>query len=147
MPRYEKPDWLTKNVFNPAISFDTRLGLSMRGSRVLVVRGRKTGQPHSNPVNPLTVDGARYLVAPRGDTHWSRNLRAAGEGELRLGRKTEPFRAEEIADDAKPPLLREYLKRWKMETAKFFEGVTDASPDEEIRRIAPNHPVFRISGE
>ena len=144
MAHYEKPDWLTKHVFNPLVSLLTNLGVSMRGSRILVVRGRKSGHIRTTPVNPLEIGGKRYLVAPRGETEWVRNLRAARGGELRLGRQHEPIGVEEVADDAKPPILREYLRRWKMETGKFFDGVTAESPESELRRIAPRHPVFRV---
>ena len=142
--RYEKPDWLTKHVFNPFVMLLTNRGLSVRGSRILVVRGRKSGQIRTTPVNPLEIGGKRYLVAPRGETEWVRNLRAARGGELRLGRHREPLGVEELPDDLKSPILREYLRRWKMETGKFFDGVTAESPESEFRRIAPRHPVFRI---
>ena len=144
MARYEKPDWLTQHVFNPLVSLLTNLGVSVRGSRILVVRGRKSGQIRTTPVNPLEIGGKRYLVAPRGETEWVRNLRAARGGELRLGRQREPIGVEEVPDDLKPPILREYLRRWKMETGKFFDGVTAESPESELRRIAPRHPVFRV---
>jgi hypothetical protein len=72
-------------------------------------------------------------------------MRAAGEGRLLLGRRAERFTATELGDDAKPPLLRAYLERWKMEVGVFFGGVGPDSPDEELRRIAPDHPVFRIA--
>jgi len=123
----------------------TRAGISVWGSRVLEVRGRRSGEPRRNPVNLLTVDGRRYLVAPRGHTQWVRNLRASGEGRLLLGRRAERFTATELTDDEKPPLLRAYLKRWRMEVGVFFGGVGPDSPDEELRRIAPDHPVFRIT--
>jgi len=144
MAHYEKPDWLTKHVFNPLVSLLTNLGVSMRGSRILVVRGRKSGQIRTTPVNPLEIGGKRYLVAPRGETEWVRNLRAARGGELRLGRHRELIGVDELPDEAKPPILREYLRRWKMETGKFFDGVTAESPESELRRIAPRHPVFRV---
>jgi deazaflavin-dependent oxidoreductase (nitroreductase family) len=123
----------------------TRLGVSVAGSRVLEVRGRKSGEPRHTPVNLLTVDGTRYLVAPRGHTQWVRNLRARGEGRLLLGRRAESFTATELADEAKPALLRAYLKRWKWEVGAFFGGVGPDSSDDELRRIAPDHPIFQIS--
>ena len=144
MAQYQKPDWLTKHVFNPLVMLLTNRGLSVRGSRILAVRGRKSGQIRTTPVNPLEIGGARYLVAPRGETEWVRNLRAARGGELRLGRHREPIGVEELPDEAKPPILREYLRRWKTETEKFFDGVTAESPESELRRIAPRHPVFRV---
>jgi len=90
------------------------------------------------------MSGKRYLVAPRGETEWVQNLRAVRGGELRLGRHREPIGVEELPDDLKPRILREYLRRWKMETWKFFDGVTAESPESELRRIAPRHPVFRV---
>jgi deazaflavin-dependent oxidoreductase (nitroreductase family) len=119
--------------------------VSVAGSRVLEVRGRKSGEPRRTPVNPLTLEGTRYLVAPRGHTQWVRNLRAQGEGRLLLGRRAEPFVATELANDDKPAILRAYLKRWRWEIGAFFEGVGPDSVDDELRRIAPDHPVFRIS--
>ncbi|GMA87289.1 nitroreductase [Angustibacter aerolatus] len=67
--------------FNRAVGWLTAHGVSVYGSRVLAVRGRTSGEWRTNPVNPLTVDGHRYLVAPRGHTQWVRNLRVAGTGE------------------------------------------------------------------
>ena len=131
-------------MFNRAVAGLTRLGVSVAGSRVLEVRGRKSGEPRRTPVNLLTIDGTRYLVAPRGHTQWVRNLRSRGEGRLLLGRRAETFAATELADDDKPALLRAYLKRWKWEVGAFFDGVGPESPDTELRRIAPDHPIFRI---
>jgi deazaflavin-dependent oxidoreductase (nitroreductase family) len=142
--RYIKPK-AASNIFNDTVGHLTRMGISVYGSRVLYVRGRKSGEWRSNPVNPLTVDGTRYLVAPRGNTQWVRNLRAAdGTGELHIGRRVEPFRATEITDDDKPPVLRAYLKRWKWEVGVFFDGVGAKASDETLRGIAPGYPVFRI---
>jgi deazaflavin-dependent oxidoreductase (nitroreductase family) len=122
-----------------------RYGISLRGSRVLSVRGRKSGEWHSTPVNPLTCQGRRYLVSPRGQTQWARNMRAAGGGELRLGRHVEEFTATELPDEQKPELLREYLRRWKFEVGMFFEGVGPDAPDARLLEIAPGYPVFQIS--
>jgi deazaflavin-dependent oxidoreductase (nitroreductase family) len=142
--RYVRPAWFTKHVFNPMVAGLTRLGLSVRGSRELRVRGRRSGEIRSTPVNLLTVNSHRYLVAPRGETQWVRNLRAAGRGELRLGRQTEPFTAREVRLEERPPILREYLERWKAEVGVFFGGVSADSPDEDLRRIASDHPVFEV---
>jgi deazaflavin-dependent oxidoreductase (nitroreductase family) len=142
---YRQPGWFTRNVFNRLVAVLTRMGLSVWGSRELRVRGRKSGEWRTTPVNLLTYDGTRYLVAPRGETQWVRNLRAAGGGELRVGRRVEQFRADEIADADKPEVLRSYLQRWKMEVGVFFDGVGPDSSDEQLRGIAGRHPVFRIS--
>jgi deazaflavin-dependent oxidoreductase (nitroreductase family) len=132
---------------NPAIAGLTRLGLSFWGSRILEVQGRKSGEPRRNPVNPLSFEGERYLVAPRGHTQWVRNLRAAGEGHLLLGPSREHFTAVELDDAEKEPVMRAYLGRWKWEVGQFFNGVGPDSPSDEFARIAPDHPVFRISSQ
>jgi deazaflavin-dependent oxidoreductase (nitroreductase family) len=143
-PRYVEPGWFTNHVFNPSVALLTRMGVSVWGSRELRVRGRTTGEWRTTPVNLLTVDGEQYLVAPRGITQWVRNLRVAGSGELRVGKHTDRFRATEVADADKVAILRAYLKRWKAEVGVFFDGVSADSPDAELQRIAPDHPVFRL---
>ncbi|MEU4316466.1 nitroreductase/quinone reductase family protein [Nocardia sp. NPDC024068] len=132
-------------IFNRVVNTLPKLGISVAGSRLLAVRGRKSGEWRSTLVNVMTAaDGQRYLVAPRGHTQWVRNIRVAGGGELRLGRRVEVFTAVEIPDADKVPLLRLYLERWGWEVGRFFEGITKDSTDEELAGIAPGFPVFRI---
>lgn len=146
MPKYDRPGRLTNNLLNPVVAAFIRLGVSVWGSCVLAVRGRTSGVWRTMPVNLLGWDGARYLVWPRGQTPWVRNLRAAGGGELRVGRRVEPFQAVELPDGDKPPVLRAYLRRWQFEVGAFFEGVGAGAPDGELKRIAPEHPVFWLRG-
>jgi deazaflavin-dependent oxidoreductase (nitroreductase family) len=141
---YRAPGWFTRNVLNRAVEFLTRRGVSVVGSRVLAVRGRTSGAWRTTPVNLLEHDGRRYLVSARGEGQWVRNLRAAGTGELRVGRRTEAFRGRELSDEEKVPVLRAYLKRWKFEVGAFFDGVGPDSDDEEFRAIAAKHPVFEV---
>jgi deazaflavin-dependent oxidoreductase (nitroreductase family) len=141
---YRAPGWFTRHVFNQLVAFLTRRGISVLGSRVLAVKGRTSGQWRTTPVNLLTHDGRRYLVAPRGETQWVRNLRAAGTGELRVGSRAESFRGRELGDDEKVPVLRAYLRRWKAEVGIFFEGTGPDSSDDQIRAIAPRHPAFEV---
>lgn len=142
-PRYVQPGASTR-VFNRTVAGLTRMGLSVWGSRVLAVRGRTSGEWRTTPVNPLTFQGERYLVSPRGETQWVRNIRVAGGGELRLGRGAEPITVTEVADPDKPPILRAYLTRWKLEIGVFFQGTGPDAPDSRLAEIAPGYPVFRI---
>jgi len=142
--RYVKPGWFTTHVFNRVVQILTTMGFSVWGSRMLWVRGRSSGQWRSNPVNLLFYNGHCYLVAPRGVTQWVRNLRAAGCGELRVGRKAQPFDATELDNVEKAEVLRAYLKRWKVEVGIFFDGVSSSSPVADLDRVAPDHPVFRL---
>ena len=142
--RYIRPQTAT-DTFNKIVARLTRTGISVYGSRILCVRGRSSGEWRTTPVNPLTIDGARYLVAPRGNTQWVRNMRAAGGGELHIGRRVEPFTVTEVADDAKPAILRAYLKKWSFEVGVFFDGVDAKAPEAKLREIAPGYPIFRVT--
>jgi deazaflavin-dependent oxidoreductase (nitroreductase family) len=131
--------------FNRLVGWLARRGVSVAGSRVLAVRGRTSGEWRTIVLNPMELDGERYLIAPRGETQWVRNLRAAGGGELRLGRRAEAFEATEVPDADKAPVLRAYLDRWGWEVGRFFDGVTKDSDDEAVAAIAPGFPVFTVT--
>lgn len=132
-------------AFNGFVGWLARHGVSLYGSRELAVRGRTTGEWRTVPVNLLRVAGADYLVAPRGEVQWVKNLRVAGGGEIRLGRRVEPFTASAAADDEALPVLRAYLRKWSWEVGAFFPGLSADSPDEDLRAALPRHPVFRIA--
>jgi deazaflavin-dependent oxidoreductase (nitroreductase family) len=143
--RYLEPGWFTHQVFNRTVRRLTRWGISVAGSRELRVRGRASGEWRSTPVNLLEHQGGRYLVAPRGVTQWVRNIRVSGGGELRVGRRTEPFVVTELANDEKLPVLREYLRRWAWEVGAFFDGIDKDSTDAQLAAVADGFPVFRVT--
>jgi len=124
--KYLRPPWFVRNVANRLVT--------VFGNPVLEVVGRKSGQTRSVPVNVLEHDSGRYLVAPRGETDWVRNLRAAGTGTIKVRRKREPFSAVEVADDEKPALIDAYKEKW----GKVTKGQWEELPD------PADHPVFRI---
>ena len=143
---YRRPGWFTRNVANKIMQGLTQAGISVRGSRVLEVKGRKSGQPRRTPVNLLSLDGREYLVAPRGEAEWVRNVRADdGKLALLLGRRRDQRLATEVVDADKVPVLRAYLKHWKAEVGVFFDGVGPDSTDEQIAAIASRHPVFMLT--
>ena len=142
---YVKPGWFTRRVCNGLVAWLTRAGVSVWGSRVLEVRGRRSGEWRSTPVNLLETADGTYLVAPRGETQWVRNLRATGTGKLRLGRRTWDFTAVELPTRDSVGVRRTYLRRWRWEVGQFFDGVGADATDHELTRIAPRHPVFRLA--
>lgn len=145
-PHYQEPDWFTRNVFNRLVSGLTRLGISVRGSRVLEHRGRTSGKLHHTPVNLLTYEGRPYLVAPRGDTQWVRNVRRAdGHLVLILGRRRRQCTATEVPVEDSIPILRSYLERWAFETGMFFGGIATEASDADWALEAPRHPVFALA--
>ncbi|MFF3737710.1 nitroreductase/quinone reductase family protein [Streptomyces sp. NPDC002566] len=131
--------------FNNVVGWLARHGVSLAGTAEMSVRGRKSGRMQRIPVNPHTYEGARYLVSARGHSQWVRNMRAAGGGELRVGRKVHTFSAVELPDEEKLPVLRTYLEKWGWEVNQYFDGVTAKSTDAEITAAAGDHPVFRIT--
>lgn len=143
--RRKRPAWFTTNVVNRLTGLMTQAGVGVRGMHMLEVQGRRSGQPRKTPVNVLDFEGSRYLVAPRGETEWVRNLRASGHGKLLLGRHVEGFTPVELSDEEKVPVLRAYLRRWKLEVGAFFDGLTPDAPDEEFSQAAAKHPVFRLT--
>jgi deazaflavin-dependent oxidoreductase (nitroreductase family) len=143
---YRKPGVLMRKLMNPFVVVMMRAGVSVWGSRILEVPGRTSGVPRRTPVNLLELDGHRYLVSPRGEGQWVRNLRAnAGRLALLLGRRREELSADELPDSEKSPVLRAYLRKWKMEVGMFFDGVTADSEEADLQRIAASHPVFVLS--
>jgi deazaflavin-dependent oxidoreductase (nitroreductase family) len=142
---YAAPGFFTRRIFDPIVAFlARRLGWNLKGVRVLSVQGRTSGEWRHTPVNLLSFAGRRYLVAPRGDTQWVRNLRVSRQARLTLGRTTETVAVEEVADDEKTPILRAYLREWAWEVKSFFPGVGADSSDDVLARITFRHPVFRI---
>src|SRR6202034_1839351 len=122
---YRQPGWMMRRVINPAVGGLTRAGVSIWGSRILEAKGRRSGLARRNPVNVLVVEGNRYLVSPRGEGEWVRNVRSdGGRATLILGRQREAVMARELVDGDKTPILRAYLSKWKMEVGIFFDGVT-----------------------
>jgi deazaflavin-dependent oxidoreductase (nitroreductase family) len=142
--RYLKPGVLTNRVLNPVVGWLVKLGVRLRGAAVLEVVGRRSGEPRTTPVNPLTLGGERYLVAPRGTTEWVRNIRVAGGGALITRRGRETLTVREIPDAEKTPIIRAYLVAWAWEVGAFFEGLSAKSSDAEIEAIASGFPIFRI---
>jgi len=91
------------------------------------------------------VDGHQYLVAPRGETQWVKNVRAAGGCRLRVGRRVSDVSMIELPDADKPSILRPYLQRWKWEVGRFFDGLDADASDEDMLAAAGNFPVFLVT--
>lgn len=146
--RYEKPNGIAQAA-NTVMRWLAEVGISVAGTRALRVRGRKTGKTRAVVINLLTVDGVDYVVSPRGETQWARNVRAAGVVEMGprwpASRKAAPTAIHEVGDDAKPELLRRYLARWYWQVKGYVGGLTPESTDDELRAAAPLIPVFALA--
>ncbi|WP_445170465.1 nitroreductase family deazaflavin-dependent oxidoreductase [Mycolicibacterium sp. Dal123E01] len=141
---YDRPNAAAR-AFNIVIRRLAEMGISIAGTRALRVRGRKSGALHSVVVNVLRVDGIDYLVSPRGNTQWARNARAAGAVELGPRWMHSPVTLTEVADEAKPALLKSYLDRWYWEVKGHIAGLTPDSSADQLRAAAPAIPVFALA--
>lgn len=141
--RYDEPN-RTARVANELIRLLAEAGISLAGTQALRVRGRSTGELRGVVINLLTVADRDYLVSPRGNTQWARNVRAAGVVEIGPKWRSRTRRATEVADDAKPELLRRYLDRWYWEVKGHVGGLTPQSTDDDLRAAAPSIPVFEL---
>jgi hypothetical protein len=142
--RYEEPNHAARAA-NAAIRWLAEMGISIAGTRALRVRGRKSGKQRGVVINLLTVDGVDYLVSPRGNTQWARNVRAAGVVEMGPRWRSERLRVSEVDDAAKPEVLRRYLARWYWQVKGYVAGLTPESSDEQLRAAAPSIPVFVLA--
>ncbi|MEY8016104.1 nitroreductase/quinone reductase family protein [Mycobacterium sp. HUMS_12744610] len=141
---YQQPSRAARAA-NAAIRWLAEMGVSIAGTRAVRVRGRKTGQPRTVVVNLLTVEGVDYLVSPRGETQWARNVRAAGVLEVGPRWHRERAAATELDDAAKPDVVRRYLARWYWQVKDFVPGLTPDSGDEQLGAAAPAIPVFALA--
>ena len=141
--RYDAPN-LAARAGNKLIRWLAEAGISIAGTRALRVRGRQTGKLRGVVINLLSVDGRYYVVSPRGNTQWARNARAAGAVEMGPKWRSREVRIAEVADDAKPQLLKRYLDRWYWEVKGHVGGLTPQSTDDEMRSAAPSIPVFEL---
>jgi hypothetical protein len=142
MTMYHKPSGLVK-MMNGVFGWLGAMGLMPGGTVQLQVKGRHSGQMRSVAVTWVEHEGQRYLVAPRGNTEWARNVQAAGGEAVLKRRKTEKVRLEGIPVDQRAPIIKAYLKKTALVTKREF-GIEPDAPMEEFERIAPDHPVFRI---
>ena len=142
---YRRPLWIMRKVVDPLILFLVgRMGLDdHNGTRVIEVQGRRSGEWRGTPVKLLELNGQRYLVAMYGKTSWVKNLRASGCGRLRLGKHSMEFRAVEIPNAEKLPILRAYLQRWWSLVARITTISSPDAQDDEIVKAAPLYPIFR----
>jgi len=140
--KYDRPS-AVEALLNRFIGLLARAGIGPRYNVLLQVRGRTSGRVYSTPVNVLELKGARYLVAPRGQTQWARNALASGEVTLVRAFRGETVKVHPVADAAKPEILKTYLDRFASQVRQFFP-VPAGSPADAFRPLAADYPVFEI---
>jgi hypothetical protein len=141
-PGYLKPGTIER-ILGRMLVFLVRIGLVRGHFYVLEVRGRKSGRTISLPVDPLDLDGQRYLVCARGNSNWVRNVRTAGEVVLVRAMRRRRYAARELPSGMRPPILKAYLDRFAGEVQRFFP-VPKGSAVESFNDLAPRYPVFAL---
>ena len=139
--QFEMKGWL--KVANGMMVRLVKLGFSPNSTVLLTVPGRKSGVPRTTPVSVVRVDGERYIQTPYGERDWVRNLRAAGGGNIQVGRKVERVTVDELSPSEAVPVLRQVLRMAPKFLREHYDITADAAAD-EIEREAPKHPVFRL---
>ena len=142
---FSKPS-AVERAFGKALAWLVRVGIVRGHFYVLEVKGRKTGKIISLPVDPITIGGQLYLVCPRGDSQWVRNVRALGEVTLIRALRRRGYTAREIPVDARPPILKAYLDSFAAEVQRLFP-VPKGSAAEAFREAAPRYPVFALDAK
>jgi deazaflavin-dependent oxidoreductase (nitroreductase family) len=142
LKQFDPPSPLDRFI-NRAFGFLVKLGFGLSHNYLLEVRGRKSGNIYSTPVNLLELAGKRYLVAPRGYTQWVKNVLAGGEATLMKRGRREKFRFRAIPDEAKAEILKAYLDRFKLTVQRFF-SIPAGSPAQSFQPLAARYPVFEI---
>jgi deazaflavin-dependent oxidoreductase (nitroreductase family) len=138
------PSWLP--FANRVVRLMSRLGLPLGTVRVLIVPGRRSGEPRPTPVSPLTVDGRRYVVSALPQSDWARNIRAAGRGELAAGRRRTPVTLTEVTDPAEARAVLRAFPREVPGGVTFYVrlGLVDQADPDQFEAIADQVAVFRI---
>ena len=131
-------------VANHIVGWLLKAGVRLGPNVLLTVAGRKSGRPRAVPVAIVEVDGQRYLQSPYGQVAWVRNLRAAGTGTIRRGRRTEAVRATEVTAAEAAPVIKAVVSRAPGLLRRFY-AVTPEAPLEAFEQEAVNHPTFRLT--
>ena len=131
-------------IVNRVFGFLVKIGFGLTHNFLLEVQGRKSGRIYATPVNVLTHENKRYLVAPRGDTQWVRNVVVSQKATLVRGAKRENVRMRAIADEAKPEILKAYVDRYRLTVQRYFP-ISAGSPLKDFEPLVGRYPVFEIS--
>ncbi|HKW59326.1 MAG TPA: nitroreductase family deazaflavin-dependent oxidoreductase [Candidatus Dormibacteraeota bacterium] len=83
-------------LFNPFARRVLRTGPLLGPNALITIRGRKSGAPRTTPVALVEIDGRRWVIGTFGEVNWVRNLRAAGQATVSVGRRREEVRAREL---------------------------------------------------
>jgi deazaflavin-dependent oxidoreductase (nitroreductase family) len=141
--QFDQPSRVDR-IFNRLFGLLVKIGIGPSHNFLLEVRGRKSGRIYSTPINLLDHNGKKYLVAPRGNTQWVRNVASSQHATLVKGARRERVSLRPVADTAKADILKAYLDRYKLTVQRYFL-VPAGSPVQAFEPLAEQYPVFEIT--
>jgi deazaflavin-dependent oxidoreductase (nitroreductase family) len=136
--------------FNPLAMRLLRRGRLMGPNTLLTVRGRKSGEMRTTPVALVELDGRRWIIGTFGETNWVRNLRAAAEGIIEVGRRRENVQARELTHDEATEFfgatLKPYVAGIPFGMGRVLLGVLGAGDIfKDPAGAASQRPVFELT--
>jgi deazaflavin-dependent oxidoreductase (nitroreductase family) len=137
-------------VLNPLAERMLGVGIPLGPNALITVRGRKSGVDRTTPVALVEIGGRRWVIGTFGETHWVRNLRAAGEATVTVGRRREKVDALELSQEAAAgffgDVLGPYVRRIPLGLGRFMLGAVFGAKDilEDPVVAAGHRPVFEL---
>jgi len=135
-------------ILNPIVRRLMGVGVPFGPNALLTVRGRKTGTPRTTPVAVVEMHGRRWVVGTFGDVNWVRNLRAAGEGTITLGRRPLRVRGVELSPDEAAAFFKDvigpYVRRTPLGRWLIGSLLGAGEVIEDPVRAARSRPVFEL---
>ena len=137
-------------VLNPLAQGLLGAGIPLGPNALITIRGRKSGLDRTNPVALVEIGGRRWVIGTFGETNWVRNLRAAGEAAVIIGKRREEVRADELSASEATAFFRDVLAPYvrRIPFGKVMLGLVLRAKDilEDPRAAAERRPVFELQG-
>lgn len=136
--------------FNPLARRMLGVGIPMGPNALITVRGRKSGLDRTTPVALVEIEGKRWVIGTFGETQWVRNLRAAGQATLTVGRRMEKVNATELSPEEGSAFFRDVVgplvQRIPLGLGRFLLGWVLGAKDilDDPTGSGATHPVFEV---
>jgi deazaflavin-dependent oxidoreductase (nitroreductase family) len=134
-------------LFNPVARGILKAGPLLGPNALLTVRGRRSGVPRTTPIALVEIEGRRWVIGTFGDTNWVRNLRAAREATLTVGRKRQEVFADELDLEGRAEFFRDVLGPYvrRLRVGALILSILGAKEILDDPKAAAEHrPVFEL---
>ncbi|HEY8641168.1 MAG TPA: nitroreductase family deazaflavin-dependent oxidoreductase [Candidatus Dormibacteraeota bacterium] len=138
-------------VFNPIAQKLLGIGVPLGPNALITVRGRQSGLPRTTPVALVEIQGRRWVIGTFGDVNWVRNLRAAREATITVGKRRESVSAAELSQQEGAEFFAQVLGPYirSLRLGRFLIGsvlgageiLDDPGPAASRRPVFELHPI------